>query len=127
MLSFVDPLEQNLLDLYPLACQLLDEMVNRGCAPAKFRKSEIELLHGMIGSWDGDKCAASSTGALELTATQNTPLLGVRFPQTSPTTEEPGVRFDLSPEQMLSLAEMVDVQEDHLQDDVSWMNDWLWD
>lgn len=129
MLSFIDA-DHSLRALDDWTCQLLDHFVNRGYTPAQFRKSEILLLHKMIRLWNTRASSLRCGTQHELNAET------VRQPQEQlrgnlgdimQPESELGAMYDLSPGQILSLAEMVGVEESHLQDDTGWIDEWLWD
>ncbi|KAM6510353.1 hypothetical protein FALCPG4_017969 [Fusarium falciforme] len=130
MLSFIFPDDRSYRDLYGQACQLLDEFISRGCRPARFRKGEVEQLSDMIQLWNShslgnDQNSNDAFGIEEVGshfqlqhqhACSNTPLLEVAD----------GGFYDLSPGQIFSLAQMIDVQEGHLQGEVDAMDNWMW-
>ncbi|KAK4086513.1 transcriptional regulator family: Fungal Specific TF [Purpureocillium lilacinum] len=65
MLTFIDPHDGTYRSFHDQTCHLLDEFVDRGCTPARFRKSEVELLRDMIRQCDaaaeGDTMIRGST------------------------------------------------------------------
>ncbi|BCS30175.1 uncharacterized protein APUU_80478S [Aspergillus puulaauensis] len=133
MLSLVDTDDRNHRSLYDRTCQLLDEFVNRGCTPGQFRKSEIVLLHDMIRLWISRSASGIRDGSRQgIEYVRQTEVQVQTQPHGStdtvlPLDNELGVMYDLSPGQILSLAEMVDAGEGQLQGDVGWIgDDWLW-
>ncbi|KAI9041792.1 putative amino-acid permease [Aspergillus affinis] len=131
MLSFVGSNDKSQPSLYQPTCQLLDEFISRGSTPARFRKSEIELLQNMILQWNSTTSSADCNARDQAQGhlIEQQPETQSRDKPSDPieADREVGATYDLSPGQILSLAEMVDVGGGHSQGDVDWIDgDLLW-
>ncbi|VUC29759.1 unnamed protein product [Clonostachys rosea] len=129
MLSVIHPDERTYRALYSQACYLLEEFIHRGLTPASFRKSEIELLVDMIRLWKSRECGNTpgvQYGEQEQEQQVVQPLYGDESNAVPNSEHAFGVMCDLSPDQILSLAQMVEVQDGQLKDDMGWMDTWLW-
>ncbi|RDH30767.1 fungal-specific transcription factor domain-domain-containing protein [Aspergillus welwitschiae] len=125
MLSLIDPDEASQHPLYDRSCRLLDEFINHGSVLAQFRKSEIVLLQEMVHQWT----SRASRGPPRVDEAEQQPPVPPQdhFGDAMPSVDEGGALYGLSPGQILSLAEIVDVGGSGWQDDVEWMDDdWLW-
>ncbi|KAK7413857.1 hypothetical protein QQX98_007274 [Neonectria punicea] len=109
---------------------LLDDLIDRGSIPARFRKSELESLEVMIRTWTEEPEQASQVQSSQSNQEpQQAPL--------APSAEVQQVEGDfqgnftdpygMSPGHLLSLVEMVDVQEGNLDSDMAWIDAWLWE
>lgn len=130
MLTFVDPHDGTYRSFHDQTCHLLDEFVDRGCTPARFRKSEVELLRDMIRQCDaaaeGDTMIRGSTRVGQRPESQHQAPSQERLGDGETLGSDIGAMYNLSPGQILSLAQMVDVEDCRDEDESGWMDGWLW-
>lgn len=130
MLTFIDPHDGTYRSFHDQTCHLLDEFVDRGCTPARFRKSEVELLRDMIRQCDaaaeGDTMIRGSTRVGQRQESQHQAPSQERLGDGETLGSDIGAMYNLSPGQILSLAQMVDVENCRDEDESGWMDGWLW-
>lgn len=130
MLSFLFPEDRGFRSLYGQACQLLDEFINRGCRPARFRKGEVEQLRDMIQLWnahsEGDNQSVHDYPH-HIDLSTHSFIQQQYYPSDLALPElGAGNIYDLSQEQILSLVQRVDAQEGNFQDEIAFMDNWMW-
>ncbi|CAG9984318.1 unnamed protein product [Clonostachys byssicola] len=139
ILSVIDSGEQTYRALYSQACYLLEEFIHRGLTPATFRKSEIELLVEMIQLWKSQE--RGNTQGVQGGERAQDQREVTQHPGGDGSNDDhivehdfgaiydlsPGATYDLSPGQIMSLAETIAVQDGQFENNMGWMDDWLWD
>lgn len=134
MLRFLKPRLESYRPLRSESNLLLDDLIDRGSIPARFRKSELESLEAMIQTWTDEGPVIIDGGPYQENQRLQAPSPHSELPQLD------GVEFGLgdfeanfvdpnrmSPGHLLSLVEMADVQEGGMDSDMAWMDAWLWE
>lgn len=138
MISFIRPEATSSESLHVESIPILDEIIEKGCVPAQFRKSEILHLHDMIHLWNmlhvdnggrptnkpNEQASANRDfGNPEQSKQSRTELEQQPWPSDM---NSLGDTYAVSPNQILALAEMVDLQHGDLEDAPNWMDTWMW-
>lgn len=134
MLHFLTPRLKSYRPLRGESNLLLDDLIDRGSIPARFRKSELVSLEVMMQTWTDEGPEIVDDGPSQESERPQDTVLHSELPQLEGV--ETGVgEFEanfvdpnrMSPGHLLSLVEMVDVQEGATDSDMAWMDAWLWE
>ncbi|KAH8736362.1 fungal-specific transcription factor domain-containing protein [Ilyonectria robusta] len=134
MLHFLTPRLKSYRPLRSESNLLLDDLIDRGSIPARFRKSELVSLEVMMQTWTDEGPEIVDDGPSQESERPQDTVLHSELPQLEGVETGLG-EFEanfvdpnrMSPGHLLSLVEMVDVQEGATDSDMAWMDAWLWE
>ncbi|KAH7150352.1 fungal-specific transcription factor domain-containing protein [Dactylonectria estremocensis] len=134
MLRFLTPGFKYYQPLRAESNLLLDDLIGRGSIPARFRKSELELLELMIKTWMEEgvdviqDASCNDEGGPE-SSSRNPKFLQLGGAEVGLDDFETNFTdpHGMSPGHLLTLVEMADVQGENVDTDMAWMDTWLWE
>lgn len=122
LLTVVYPNAESSPTLYGESLAILDSLIARGSKPATYRKAELLQLNNMIATWYARHGANAPVQVQELSGEAGSEVIGLMYHSTE--REGLGSGGPLSPEQLMSLADML--PEPSTISNNEWMDSWLW-